>query len=206
MDFSYYINLGGIAVFAVSGALAAAEKRSYHNDVFSAFFTGFITAIGGGTLRDITLGNYPVSWIRDENVLWAIFSGILLSIIFSKYLNRVRKGISLFDTIGVGIYTVIGTRIALSYDVNPFASAILGMVTAVFGGVIRDMMINEVPLIFRREIYATACLAGAGLYILLDKLDVNPEWNTVISATIVIGIRLVSVRMNWALPKIRLPK
>ncbi len=205
MDLSYYINLAGVTVFAVSGALAASEKKTLHNDAFSVFFTGFITAIGGGTLRDITLGNYPVAWVRDGNVLWAIFLGFVITIVFARYLIRIKKGIFLFDTIGVGIYTVIGTRISLFYGVNPFAAAILGMISAVFGGVIRDTLINEVPMIFRREIYATACLAGAILYILLDRWDINGEINTAVSAFTVILIRLIAVRFNLSLPKFRLP-
>lgn len=206
MDLAYYINLTGVAVFAISGSLAAAEKKDYHNDLFSSFFTGFITAIGGGTLRDITLGNYPVSWVKDENVLWAIFTGIVFTIAFGGYLTKIKKGIILFDTIGMGIYTIIGTKISLQYGVNPFASAILGMITAVFGGVIRDTLLNDVPLIFRREIYATACLAGASLYILLDAMDIDPQINTSVSAASVFLIRSIAVRFNIALPKLRLPE
>ncbi|TGK01911.1 trimeric intracellular cation channel family protein [Leptospira langatensis] len=206
MDLAYYFNLAGVTVFAVSGALAAAEKKTHHNDAFSVFFTGFITAIGGGTLRDITLGNYPVSWVSDSNVLWAIFIGFVITIVFPRYLLKMKTGIFLFDTIGIGIYTVIGTRISLLAGVNPFAAAILGMISAVFGGVIRDTLINEVPMIFRKEIYATACLVGAVLYILLERLEVNVEINTAVSAFAVILARIIAVRFNLSLPKFRLPE
>ncbi|EQA46490.1 putative membrane protein [Leptospira broomii serovar Hurstbridge str. 5399] len=206
MNFSTYFDLAGVAVFAISGALAASEKKGHHSDAFTVFFTGFITAIGGGTLRDITLGNYPVSWVRDSNVLWAIFVGFLITIVFTRFLVRYRSWIFIFDTVGISIYTVIGTKISLSYGVNPFAASILGMISAVFGGVIRDTLINEVPLIFRREIYATACLAGAILYILLSKADVNVDLSTGISAALIILIRIIAVRYNLALPKFRLPE
>ncbi|TGK10571.1 trimeric intracellular cation channel family protein [Leptospira selangorensis] len=206
MDLSYFFNLAGVTVFAVSGALAAAEKKTYHADAFSVFFTGFITAIGGGTLRDITLGNYPVSWVSDSNVLWAIFAGFAITFIFPRLLIRMKTGIFFFDTVGIGIYTVIGTRISLLSGVNPFAAAILGMVSAVFGGVIRDTLINEVPMIFRREIYATACLVGAILYIILDKFEVNGSLNTAVSALLVIIVRMIAVRFNLSLPKFRLPE
>ncbi|MBM9578517.1 trimeric intracellular cation channel family protein [Leptospira sp. 201903070] len=206
MDLSYYIELIGVGFFAISGALAAAEKKSHHNDIFSAFFTGFITAIGGGTLRDITLGNYPVAWVRDENVLWAIFSGFVLTIFFARYWVRFRREIFLFDSIGIGIYTVIGTKISLSAGVNPFGSVILGMVTAIFGGVIRDTLINEVPLIFRKEIYATACLAGATLYVAFNYLNIDGDWNTGLSVLLVVLIRVIAVRYNLSLPKFKLPE
>ncbi|RHX88389.1 trimeric intracellular cation channel family protein [Leptospira stimsonii] len=206
MDLSYYIELIGVGFFAISGALAAAEKKGHHNDIFSAFFTGFITAIGGGTLRDITLGNYPVAWVRDQNVLWAIFFGFVLTILFARYWVRFRREIFIFDSIGIGIYTVIGTKISLLAGVNPFASVILGMVSAIFGGVIRDTLINEVPLIFRKEIYATACLAGATLYVALQYLNIDENWNTGFSVFLVVFIRIVAVRCNLSLPKFRLPE
>ncbi|RHX81612.1 hypothetical protein DLM76_02430 [Leptospira yasudae] len=205
MDLSYYIELTGVGFFAISGALAAAEKKGHHHDIFSAFFTGFITAIGGGTLRDITLGNYPVAWVRDENVLWAIFIGFIVTLLFARYWGRFRREIFLFDSIGIGIYTVIGTKISLAAGVNPFGSVILGMISAIFGGVIRDTLINEVPLIFRKEIYATACLAGATLYILLGYLNVNSDWNMGLSVLLVVTIRIVAVRFNLSLPLFRLP-
>lgn len=203
-SFSYYIGLSGIMVFTISGALAALEHKDHHHDLFSVFFTGFITAIGGGTLRDITLGNYPVSWVRDENILWAIFIGFLLVILLPGILTKLRDELFLFDTLGIGIYTVIGTRIALDHGVNFFASALLGMISAIFGGVIRDTLMNEVPFIFRKEIYATACLVGSVLYMILYTFEVNANWNLVISATVVVGIRVVAVRYNLGLPKIKL--
>lgn len=203
-SFSYYIGLSGIMVFTISGALAALEHKDHHHDLFSVFFTGFITAIGGGTLRDITLGNYPVSWVRDENILWAIFIGFLLVILLPGILSKLRDELFLFDTLGIGIYTVIGTRIALDHGVNFFASALLGMISAIFGGVIRDTLMNEVPFIFRKEIYATACLVGSVLYMILYTFEVNANWNLVISATVVVGIRVVAVRYNLGLPKIKL--
>ncbi|MCG6153527.1 trimeric intracellular cation channel family protein [Leptospira bandrabouensis] len=203
-SFSYYIGLAGIMVFTISGALSALEHKDHHHDLFSVFFTGFITAIGGGTLRDITLGNYPVSWVRDENILWAIFVGFLLVILLPRILTKLKNELFLFDTLGIGIYTVLGTRIALDHGVNFFASALLGMISAIFGGVIRDTLMNEVPFIFRKEIYATACLAGSVLYIFLNIWDVNSNWNLVISASLVVGIRVVAVRYNLGLPKIKL--
>lgn len=203
-SFSYYIGLAGIMVFTISGALAALEHDDHHHDLFSVFFTGFITAIGGGTLRDITLGNYPVSWVQDENILWTIFIGFLLVILLPRLLTKLKDELFLFDTLGIGIYTVLGTRIALDHGVNFFASALLGMISAIFGGVIRDTLMNEVPFIFRKEIYATACLVGSILYIVLNVWEVNANLNLIVSASVVVGIRLVAVRYNLGLPKIKI--
>ncbi|MBL0955848.1 MAG: trimeric intracellular cation channel family protein [Leptospira sp.] len=203
-SFSYYIGLAGIMVFAISGAVAALEHKEHHHDVFSVFFTGFITAIGGGTLRDITLGNYPVSWVKDENILWAIFLGFLLVIFFPKSLTKLRSELFLFDTLGIGIYTVLGTRIALDHGVNFFASALLGMISAIFGGVIRDTLMNEVPFIFRKEIYATACLAGSILYLVLHSFQLDGNLNLSLSASVVVIIRIIAVKYNLGLPKIKI--
>lgn len=203
-SFSYYIGLAGIMVFAISGAVAALEHKEHHHDVFSVFFTGFITAIGGGTLRDITLGNYPVSWVKDENILWAIFLGFLLVIFFPKRLTKLRNELFLFDTLGIGIYTVLGTRIALDHGVNFFASALLGMISAIFGGVIRDTLMNEVPFIFRKEIYATSCLAGAILYLILNSFQFDGNLNLSLSASVVVIIRIIAVKYNLGLPKIKI--
>lgn len=202
MDLYYYISLFGVMVFAISGALAAMERKNHHHDLFSIFFTGFITAIGGGTLRDITLGNYPVAWVNDANVLISIFIGFLLIVIFPRGLGKLRKELFLFDTLGIGIYTVLGTRISIDHGVNLFASAILGMISAIFGGVIRDTLMNEIPFIFRKEIYATACLAGSVLYIILDYYKFNRDGNLILSSLLVVLIRLLAVRYNLSLPRI----
>ncbi|GBF49993.1 putative membrane protein [Leptospira ryugenii] len=202
----YLLELAGITVFAISGALAALERREHHHDFFSVFFTGFITAIGGGTLRDITLGNYPVSWVRDQNVLWAIFVGFMLTIGIPRLLLKLRKEVFLFDTVGIGIYTILGTKISLAQNVNPFAAIILGMVSAIFGGVIRDTLMNQVPFIFRKEIYATACLLGAFVYISLRAWGISEGMNAFVSVSLVVLVRIAAVKFKLSLPKIYLPK
>lgn len=201
MQLPYYIDLLGTAVFAVSGVLAASGKNLYR-DIFSVSFMGFLTAIGGGTIRDITLGYYPIAWVKDQNYLLAIFCAVLLTIIFNKYIIRYPKTLFLFDTIGIAIYTIVGLNKALSVNVAPSSAVILGMFSAVMGGVIRDTLINELPLIFRKEIYATACLAGGFLFIILQNCGVDANWNAYISILSIIAIRIWVVRFNIALPDI----
>jgi len=158
MQLPYYIDLIGTLVFAVSGALAASDKNMYR-DIFGVTFTGFVTAVGGGTLRDMILGIRP-TWVVDGNYLIAITIGVLIAISFKYYILKYRRTFFLFDTLGIALYTVVGVQKALLFDVAPLAAIIMGMFSAVMGGVIRDTLINEVPLIFKKEIYATACLSG----------------------------------------------
>ncbi|MBP6286363.1 MAG: trimeric intracellular cation channel family protein [Ferruginibacter sp.] len=198
---SYYFNLFGVLMFAMSGALAALDKNMY-KDLFGISFTGFATAVGGGTLRDIILGAHPIAWVADNNYLIAITAGIILMIIFRKQLHRIPKILLVFDSIGIAIYTIIGMEKALALDVAPLAAVVMGLFTAVMGGVIRDTLINEIPQIFRKEIYATACIAGALVYLLLKYSSLPEIWSAVISIVTIIAIRLAAVKFRWSLPKL----
>jgi uncharacterized membrane protein YeiH len=200
MDLQYGLELVGTFVFAISGALAIREKD---HDLFGAGFTGFITAIGGGTLRDILLNSYPLVWVGNVQVLYAIFAGILMAFIFPNFLSRLRKTFFLFDTLGIGFFTVVGVEKALSLGVRPEIAAIMGMFSAVMGGVIRDTLTNEIPILFRKEIYASACLAGAVLYVVLNYYGLELDYNLLISLSVVISIRLVSMRYHLSLPRLK---
>ena len=199
MDLQYALELTGTFVFAISGALAIREKDM---DLFGAGFTGFITAIGGGTLRDILLNSYPLVWIGNVQVLYAILAGILTAFIFPNFLSRLRKTFFLFDTLGIGFFTVLGVEKALSLGVRPEIAAIMGMFSAVMGGVIRDTLTNEIPILFRKEIYASACLAGAILYVVLNHYGLVRDYNLLISMSVVISIRLISMKYKLSLPRL----
>ena len=204
MDLQYALELFGTFFFAISGAMAMHDKE---HDWFGAGFTGFITAIGGGSLRDIVLGSYPLVWIKDINFLYAIFSGVLVALLFFTRLLRLKRTFFLFDTLGISFFTILGVEKALSLGVRPEIAAIMGMFTAVMGGVIRDTLANEMPVIFRKEIYATACLVGAVIYVLLAHgtgLDRNV--NLLTSISVIIIIRILAVRYNLALPGFKKPK
>ncbi|MDO8992124.1 trimeric intracellular cation channel family protein [Daejeonella sp.] len=200
MQLPYYIDLIGTLVFAVSGALAASDKNMYR-DIFGVTFTGFVTAVGGGTLRDMILGVRP-TWVVDGNYLIAITLGVIIAISFKYYILKYRRTFFLFDTLGIALYTVVGVQKALFYDVAPLAAIIMGMFSAVMGGVIRDTLINEVPLIFKKEIYATACLSGAAVFVLLKLLNVDDNMNSFISVGVIILIRTISVKYQLTLPKV----
>lgn len=199
MELQYALDLTGTFVFAISGALAVRERE---HDLFGAGFTGFITAIGGGTLRDILLDSYPMVWIGDIWFLYSILLGILVAFIFPKFLSNLRKTLFLFDTLGIAFFTVIGVEKALSLGVRPEIAAIMGMFSAVMGGVIRDTLTNEIPILFRKEVYASACVAGAILYLVLDYFEVPRDYNLLISISLIISIRLISVKYKLSLPRL----
>jgi uncharacterized membrane protein YeiH len=198
--FLYPVELIGTFFFAISGALAI---QDHHDDLFGAGFMGFVTAIGGGTLRDIMLGSYPLVWIRDIYFLYSIFAGVIIAYFFFTLLERLKRTFLIFDSLGISFFTVLGVEKALSLGVRPEIAAIMGMFSAVMGGVIRDVLTNETPVLFRKEIYATACLAGAILYLTLFRLGIDRNVNMVCSILLIFIIRLLVVKYRLALPSFR---
>lgn len=199
MPLEYALDLFGTFFFAISGTVTMHDRE---HDWFGAGFTGFVTAIGGGSLRDILLGSYPLVWIRDIYFLYAIIAGILVALVFFKYLVRLRRTFFLFDTLGIAFVTILGVEKALSLGVRPEIAAIMGMFTAVMGGVIRDTLSNVTPVIFRKEVYASACLLGAVVYLLLTHYTpLNREANQLIAAAIIIITRVVAVKFGLSLPR-----
>ncbi|TXE14665.1 trimeric intracellular cation channel family protein [Algoriphagus aquimarinus] len=199
MDLQYGLELVGTFVFAISGALAIREQE---HDMFGAGFTGFITAIGGGTLRDILLDSYPLVWIGDVNFLYAILVGVLAAFTFPKFLSKLRRTFFLFDTLGIAFFTVLGVEKALSLGVRPEIAAIMGMFSAVMGGVIRDTLTNTLPILFRKEVYASACLAGAIFYLILNSFNVPRDINLLVSIVVIIAIRMLSMKYKLSLPRL----
>jgi uncharacterized membrane protein YeiH len=187
----------GTLVFAISGALTAVYKKL---DLFGVFCIAFVTALGGGTLRDILIGRTPVGWMNDMNYIYIITFGFLLSIIFNRYLERLRISMFLFDTIGLGVFTLIGIEKGIEYELSPVVCVILGTLTATFGGVIRDILCNEIPVLFRKEIYATLCIAGGILFFALKKLQIQSDVISIIVAVFIITLRLISYKLKWGLP------
>ncbi|MDP4185430.1 MAG: trimeric intracellular cation channel family protein [Bacteroidota bacterium] len=201
MDFIYWFDILGTFVFAISGTLAAGEKQL---DLFGAVFIGFVTAIGGGTLRDVMIGVHPVSWICSMDYFYAIVLAVGITFFFKDFVLKLRHALFLFDTIGIGVFTIIGLEKALSYGINMPIAVIMGILTAVAGGIIRDTLNNEVPLIFHKEIYATACLLGALCFLLFQSLGLNVIWNQLITILIIILIRIASIKYNLSLPHIEI--
>ncbi|MES2628170.1 MAG: trimeric intracellular cation channel family protein [Bacteroidota bacterium] len=201
MTVQYFFEVTGTGFFAISGALAASEKA--RPDWFGATFIGFITAIGGGSLRDMLLGSFPLAWVKDVTLLYAIFAGVVVANVLYIPLLRLRKSFLLFDTLGIAMFAILGAEKALGVGAHPIVAAIMGMFSAVMGGVIRDTLTNEIPIIFRKEIYATACFAGAAIFVINAGLGVERTLNFFVSGFLIVVIRLIAHRMNLSLPKFR---
>ncbi|MDN3689754.1 trimeric intracellular cation channel family protein [Cyclobacterium jeungdonense] len=200
MDLQYALELIGTFFFAISGALAVQNRE---HDLFGAGFTGFITAIGGGSLRDIILGAYPLVWIGNVNFLYAIFAGLITTFVFFPLVARLRKTLFLFDTLGIAFFTILGVEKTLALGFRPEVAAIMGMFSAVMGGVIRDTLTNEIPILFRKEVYASACLTGAVVYLVLNYYGMGRNINLLVSISLIILIRLVAVRFKLSLPTLK---
>jgi len=196
----YAFDLIGTFVFAISGVLTAARNRL---DWFGGLVIAFVTAIGGGTLRDTMIGSTPVGWMQDANYLLVILAGALIALFFQKWVLRLRKTMFLFDSIGIGLFTILGLTKTLDAGLSVPVAVMMGMVSAVFGGVVRDTLCNEVPLIFRKEIYATACLAGALIFVLLQYLQVEFNVAVLVTVVFIIVLRILAVRLHWELPELR---
>lgn len=196
----FIIDILGTIAFAISGVLVAMEKKL---DLFGIFIIAFVTAVGGGTLRDMLIGNTPVLWMQEPVYILTISVTVVFSIIFVNQLKYLRKTLLLFDAIGIGLFTMVGIEKGLSADLLPIMCIALGTITACFGGVIRDMLCNEIPVIFKRkEIYATACIFGGICYFLFILLPFDGAYAYIGAILIIIALRLLAVKFNIALPNI----
>lgn len=193
----YVLDIIGTMAFAMSGALTAISKRL---DPFGVFIIAFVTAVGGGMLRDVLIGTTPVSWMRDLNYVYVICAGFVMAIIFRKKLDRLRTSLFLFDTIGLGVFTLIGLERGITIGLHPIICIALGTMTACFGGVLRDILCNEIPVIFRRQIYATICIFGGIVFFGLKELELEDDIVYIIASLLMILVRLLAVKYKWSLP------
>lgn len=197
MDAIFLIDICGTFAFAVSGVLAAVDRKF---DLFGVIILAFVTSLGGGTLRDILIGATPVGWMKSDIHIYIILFTIPMAYFFMNTLVRLKKTFLLFDTIGIGLFTVLGLEKAIEVGLSPVVAIMMGVVTAVFGGVIRDVLSNQIPLIFRKEIYAFACLSGGITYSSLNYFGLFLEFNLIISIAVVISIRLLAIKHKWSIP------
>ena len=153
-------------------------------------------------LRDVLINAHPINWIGDLNYLYIIFSAVLFTFLFKSKIAYLSKTMFLFDTIGISVFTLLGLQKGLSYDLHPIIAIIMGMISAVFGGVLRDVLTAKIPLIFEKEVYASACLAGGISYLILNYFKVDENINFIVSALVIASIRAVAVKFHLELPKI----
>lgn len=196
MSWIAIIDYFGTLVFAISGVLAGVDRKF---DMFGVFILGFVTAVGGGTLRDLLIGSTPVGWMKNEIYIFIVIASLPICYLGKEVILKLKKGIFLFDTIGIGLFTILGLQKTLEMGLSPLIAVMMGVVSAVFGGVIRDILSNQTPLIFRKEIYAFACLAGAILFLLFDYFLSEPI-AMIVAILAVIVIRIFAIKKHWQVP------
>ncbi len=192
-----YIYLIAIAAEAMSGALAAGRRNM---DLFGVAFIAFITALGGGTVRDMLLGNYPVTWTQHPMYIYLTISAGLLTMLVARYMQRLRAIFLVLDAMGLIAFTVIGCNIALELGYSLTVVIMAGMTTGIFGGILRDLLCNRTPLVLRKELYASVSLAVAILYLSLRHWGVNHDVNLMVSFGFGLSVRLAAIRWSWSLP------
>lgn len=198
MNLFLIIDILGTIAFSISGVLTAMNKRM---DPFGILIIAFVTAVGGGTLRDVLI-DFPITWMRNLTFVYVILASTVFAVIFRKWLGYFRRSLFLFDTIGIALYTVVGVERGIAAGLPPIICIALGTMSACFGGVIRDILCNDIPIIFRKEIYATACILGGLAYFLLLKAPLHVDFVVVISGVIVMMVRLLAVYFKLSLPSI----
>lgn len=196
------IEVLGTIAFAISGIRLAAAKRF---DWFGAYVVGLVTAIGGGTVRDVLL-DIPVFWMLSFRYLAVTGLSLAAVIIFRQALVRGMRTLFIFDAIGLALFVVVGIQKTLAAGYPMWVAIVMGIITGSFGGIIRDILINDEPLFFRKDIYATACLAGGVAYYLVSLTNA-PLWVPQgICATTIVGLRVLAVRYNWSLPILKVDR
>ncbi|MBB3062261.1 trimeric intracellular cation channel family protein [Microbulbifer rhizosphaerae] len=197
----YWFDLIGIVVFAFTGVLAAGHKQM---DLFGAVVLACVTATGGGTIRDIIL-NIPVFWLQDSHYLWIASVTGVVSFYLIRYLQVPMRLLAIADAMGLAVFTVIGTQKVLALGHSPAIAIVMGVMTGTFGGLIRDILCGDIPLLLRREIYATASLSGAAALVLLDATGAVPGKIAVgIAVLVTLSIRLAALRWNLSAPIARI--
>ena len=199
MDVLLVIEVIGTIAFAISGIRLAAAKEF---DWFGAYTIGLVTAIGGGTLRDVLL-DIPVFWMQTPLYLLVTGLSLALVIIFRKALVKFNRTLFIFDAIGLALFVVIGIQKTIDVGLPMWVAIAMGTITGSFGGVIRDILINIEPLFFRKDIYATACLAGGVAFWIIMECGGSATLQQIMCAVVVIGLRICALKYNWALPQLK---
>jgi uncharacterized membrane protein YeiH len=197
----YCFDLAGVAVFAVSGVLAAQQKGL---DILGVTVIAALTAIGGGTLRDLLLDRHPIFWINDPTYVVVIIASALLTVSYARVWPPPRSAILVVDALGLALFALSGAQVAEAARCPPIIVVLLGTMTGVAGGVLREVITGEIPLILRRDIYASAAIAGIGVYLLLQAHGMQQSWAFGVGMVVVVALRLLAIRWALHLPILRM--
>ncbi|GLQ46576.1 membrane protein [Dyella lipolytica] len=195
----YLLDLIGVAVFAVSGVLVAAHSQL---DLLGGLALAALTAIGGGTLRDVLLNRHPIFWIRDTRYLLVILIAAALTMTYTALFPPPGNGLLIADALGLALFAISGAQIAEAAGLSPLIVVMMGAMTGTAGGMLRDVMSAHVPLIFQQDLYATAAIAGIVVYLLLQKLTVPRTWAISAGVAVILGMRLLAVVWGVHLPRL----
>lgn len=200
MDNLHIIGYLGVFVFAVIGVLKARTKRF---DIFGAAVLAFVTAYGGGTIRDLLIGIKPVNWVNDNLAVFIVLLSTVITFFFKLNNTIIRKLIFWIDAFGIGLFTIVGIQTALKADVSQGYSLIMGIITATFGGLLSDVLCNKVPNLLKPgELYATACIVGGSLYLFMINYNINTTTSMVVGILVTVVVRIFSIRRKLQLPRI----
>ncbi|MCW3465493.1 trimeric intracellular cation channel family protein [Chitinophaga nivalis] len=200
LTFIQVLELLGIFAFAISGATAAINK-SY--DVIGLLALAFITSVGGGTIRDLLTGATPVAWITDERSNIAIIIAAIITALFFSYVKKLNRWLNTFDAIGLGLFTITGINKGVAGGFPMPVCLLLGVITGTFGGLLRDVITGEHPILFTREIYAVASIAGGVLYLIGIHTNIPRDIILSVTVAVIVTIRLLSLRYNWQFPRLK---
>jgi uncharacterized membrane protein YeiH len=198
----FALDLLGVAVFAISGALAGMRLGL---DLFGVVVLAAVTAIGGGTLRDVLTDRHPVFWIADPRCLYVILGAAAVAVVGAPLLSSARIPFLIADALGLGLFAISGAQTIEQSNPPWIVTILMGTMTGVAGGVIRDILSGIVPMLLRRDIYATAAIAGVFVYLLMQKLGLARVWASIAAMLFIVALRLLSVAFNWQLPVFTLP-
>ena len=197
----YFLDMVGVIACAIAGTLLAQHKGF---DIAGCVLVSMVNAIGGGTLRDMALDRHPLFWMTDLNYIIVItVTSLILQIFFHMY-HKIDTALKFFDAIGLAAFSVIGFNIALAQDMSPVIAIMMAVWTAIIGGLLRDIICNEIPLLLQREIYITASIVGSLTYLVLDQLGINTAVNEFIMLFVIFAVRMLALKFDWHLPSIRL--
>ena len=200
----YFLELLGVAVFAVSGVLAAGRKGL---DVLGIVVIAVVTAVGGGTLRDLLLDRHPIFWIANTTPLWVILGTTAVTLGYVRFWIATRRALLVADALGLAFFTIAGVQITEQAGYSDLIAVLMGTITGVAGGVFRDVLTAEIPLVMRPgRLYATAAIVGAASYLLLEGLDVPSDVAALSGMAVIAGLRLAAILWRLELPVVKLPE
>ena len=198
----YFLEHFGVTVAAITGVLAARGKQV---DLFGVLVLALVTALGGGTVRDVLLGDLPVFWTADQSYVLNATATAVVTFYLVRYHELPTTVLMVADAFVLALFTMIGTRKGLAFHVQPSIAVLMGVTTGVVGGILRDLLIGEIPLVFRRHIYlyATAAFGGASAFVLLNNYSASAKWNSILGVFVTLLLRLAGIRWRVALPLFR---